>query len=239
MNIVAIEAHQDDVELGCLGTLIKYKQELGDQCNITIVSVSNGDKGSQYDTSISHEQIAEIRIAEATRVAEALGGKFVCMGQPDEFIQDTPEARTQLVEIIRAAKADLVLTCPPVDYQSDHIVTSELVFHSAFLTPVKTIETESPALEDFPRLFYYDSIGGLESQPTRYVDISSVFDRKLELIAYHESQMQNMDTFGGWDLVTYCKVVNRFRGLQSRTLYAEGFTESLAWPRVRASKLLI
>lgn len=239
MNIVAVEAHQDDVELGCLGTLLKYRQVFGEACSITIVCISNGDKGAQFDLSISYEEIAAIRNAEAAAVASALGGRYLCLGQPDEYIQDTPAARDWLIEVIRSARADLVLTCPPVDYQEDHIVTSRLTNQATFLAPVRTIYTDSPPLDECPRLFYYDAIAGFESQPTRYVDISDVFERKLELIRLHKSQMQNMDKFGGWDLVTYCQVVNRFRGLQAKVNYAEGFTEALAWPRVRASQLLV
>ena len=43
MNIVCVGAHQDDIEVNCAGTLLKYRQK--GEVNITIVSLSNGDKG--------------------------------------------------------------------------------------------------------------------------------------------------------------------------------------------------
>ena len=71
MNIVAVEAHQDDIEISCLGTLIKYT--LRGDVSITNVSISNGDKSAQYDLSMSYEEVAAMRNAEASKVAEALG----------------------------------------------------------------------------------------------------------------------------------------------------------------------
>src|SRR6476619_2778071 len=121
MNIVCVAAHQDDIELHCLGTLVRYK----DQGNVSITNVviSNGDKGGQFDLSLSYEAVAAIRQEEATAVAEALGGRYLCMGESDEYIRDTDEARNQLVDILREAKTDVVFAAPPVDYDTDHIVT--------------------------------------------------------------------------------------------------------------------
>src|SRR5512145_2647867 len=128
MNIVCVVAHQDDIELHCLGTLLKYVAR-GD-VTITNVTVSNGDKGAQYDLSIPYAEVAAMRIAEATRLAEALGGRYICMGQSDEYIRDTDEARNQLTDILREARADVVFAPPPVDYNTDHTTSSQLAFHA-------------------------------------------------------------------------------------------------------------
>ena len=67
LSVVSVGAHQDD-ELGCLGTLIRYRAE---GSRITTVSLSNGDKGGQHDPTIPNSVIAQTRIAEATRMAPA------------------------------------------------------------------------------------------------------------------------------------------------------------------------
>lgn len=237
MNIVAVEAHQDDIEVSCLGTLIKYT--LRGDVSITNVSISNGDKGAQYDLSMSYEEVTAMRNAEASKVAEALGGRFICLGQPDEYVEDTTEARNQLTQIIREAKADVVFANPPTDYNPDHMRASEITFHAVMLAAVRSIkEIEAEPLERTPALFYYDAAAGLEFQPTHYVDITDVFDRKCELIRYHASQMINMEKFGGWDLITFSDIMGKFRGLQCGVKYAEGFRPALAWPRVRPGHLL-
>jgi N-acetylglucosamine malate deacetylase 1 len=236
MNIVSIGAHQDDIEIHCLGTLLRYVA----QGNVTItnVTVSNGDKGAQYDPALPYAEVATMRIAEATAVAEALGGRYICLGQPDEYIRDTDEARNQLIDILRAAKADLVLAPPPVDYNTDHIITSQLAFHACLLAHARTIFTEHEPLAGAAALYYMDTVTGLESQPSHYVDISAVFARKCELLRLHKSQMRNMEKFGGWDLVKYAEIANAFRGLQCGVTYAEAFKPALAWPRLRAGNLL-
>ena len=236
MNIVAIGAHQDDIEIHCLGTLLRYRQK-GD-VTITNVTISNGDKGAQYDPKMPYEEIARIRIGEATKVAEALGGRYICVGQSDEYIRDTDEVRNQVVEILREAKADVVFTHPPVDYNTDHIVTSQIVFHAVMLSSVTTIFTDHAPLAELPVLYYMDSTAGFEWQPSHYVDITGVWERKCELLNLHESQMINMQQFGGWDLVKFSRIMGQFRGLQSRVEYAEAFKPALAWPRVRAGNWL-
>lgn len=235
MNIVCVGAHQDDIELYCLGTLLKYIAE-GD-VTITNVTVSNGDKGAQYDPSIPYEEVAAMRIAEATAVAEVLGGRYICMGQPDEYIRDTEEARNQLTDILREAKVDVVFTAAHIDYNTDHVVTSQLTFHACLMASIRTIFTDHEPLPQAPVLWYMDSMV-VEWQPTHFVDISDVFEQKCELLRLHESQMRNMRTFGGWDLVNYAQVMNAFRGLQCGVEYAEAFKPALAWPRLRAGNLL-
>jgi len=236
VNIVCVTAHQDDIELHCLGTLIKYRQR-GD-ATITNVVISNGDKGGQFDLSLSYEQVAAIRQQEAAAVAGALGGRYLCMNQVDEYIRDTDEARNQLVDILREAKADVILAAPPVDYNTDHMVTSQIAFHAAMLATVRTIYTDHDPLPHYPVVYYMDPVTGMDWQPTHYVDITDVFERKCELLRLHKSQMANMQTSGGWDLVKYAHIMGAFRGLQCGVEYAEGFKPALAWPRVRPGNWL-
>jgi LmbE family N-acetylglucosaminyl deacetylase len=236
MNIVCVAAHQDDIELHCLGTLIKYRQQ-GD-VNITNVVVSNGDKGGQFDPSLSYAEVAAVRHKEAAAVAEALGGRYICMNQIDEYIRYSDEAVNALVDILREAQADVVLAAPPVDYNTDHTITSQITFHAVMLSFVRTIFTDHEPLAQCPVVYYMDPLTGLDWQPTHYVDITGVFEQKCDLLRFHASQMRNMETSGGWDLVKYARIMGAFRGLQCGVEYAEGFKPALAWPRVRAGYYL-
>ena len=235
MNVVCVGAHQDDVELHCLGTLIKYQQR-GD-VKITTVVLTNGNKGSQHDPRMPYPQVAAIRAAEASAVAEALGGRYIGLEQEDQYLRDTDEVRNRLVDILREAQADLVLAPPPVDYSADHMVASHLVFEVCALAGYRSIFTAHDALEQYPAIYYMDAVAGLESQPTHYVDISDVFARKCELLRLHKSQMKNAQR-SGWDLVDYAQTVGAFRGLQCGVAYAEGFRPALALPRIRPGNLL-
>ena len=229
MNIVSIAAHQDDIELGCLGTLVKYHHR-GD-CQITNVTLTNGDKGSQHDPKVPYAEVAKIRVAEADAVAEALGGRHICLGYPDEYLFVTEEIINKVVDILRESKADLVFCPPPVDYNTDHTNASTIAYQAVMLAVVKTIFTEHDSLEKYPALYYMEAITGMEFQPAVYVDITNVFEEKCEILRLHKSQMKNMER-SGWDLVKYARIVNAFRGLQCSVEYAEGFKPCLGWPRV-------
>lgn len=236
MNVVCVAAHQDDIELHCLGTLIKYREK-GD-VTITNVVITNGDKGGQFDPSLSYEEVAAIRHEEATAVAEALGGRYVCLGETDEYLRSTDETLNHLLDVLREAKADIVFAPPPVDYNTDHTIASQMAFQATMLAGVRTIFTPHEPLAAYPPVYYMDPVTGLDWQPTHYVDITAVFERKCDLLRLHKSQMLNMQTSGGWDLVKYARIVGAFRGLQCGVEYAEAFKPALAWPRVRPGNWL-
>jgi hypothetical protein len=139
----------------------------GGNVNITIVVISNGDKGFQHNPSTPYEEVTRRRNADATRVAEALGGRYVCMGQPDEYIRDTDEARNQLVDILREAQADVVFTLPPVDYNIDHMVASQITFHAVMLAPVPTIFTDHDPLPSISAMCGSESVNCSECTPAR------------------------------------------------------------------------
>ncbi len=230
LNIVSVAAHQDDIELGCLGTLVKYSQS--GACTITNITLTNGDKGSQHDPKMPYAEVAKIRVAEANAVAEALGGRHICLGYPDEYLFVTEELINKVVDILRESRADVVFCPPPVDYNTDHTNASTIAYQAVMLAAVKTIFTDHDPLEHYPTLYYMEAITGMEFQPTVYVDITEVFERKCEILRLHKSQMKNMER-SGWDLVKYSRIVNAFRGLQCSVEYAEGFKPCLGWPRVR------
>ena len=235
MNIVAVGAHQDDIELSCLGTLLLYREQRG--AAVTHVTISNGELGGQATPEVPRAAIAATRAREAQAVADAIGARSVCLGLPDMYLHDTDHARDLLVNVIREARADLVLAPPPTDYHLDHTTASRLAFHATFAAAVRSLVTDRPALDRAPALFYYDAFGGLAWEPSVFVDITPVFERKCELIALHASQMEATRAVGGWDLVRYAEVGNAYRGLQSGVAYAEAFAPALAWPRVRAGSI--
>jgi LmbE family N-acetylglucosaminyl deacetylase len=186
MNVVAVAAHPDDVELTCAGTLAKYAQQ-GDQ--VWIVTLSIGELGHR---NIEPLELSQIRRQEASTAAAYIGAKYVCLDQPAEYIQDTIEARNKLIEVFRQAQADVVLTHPPLDYHLDHMNTSKIVYGATLAAPIVRIATNSPPLMRHPMLFYTDAIGSLEFQPSHFVDITATFETKMAMLSCHQTQV-NMD----------------------------------------------
>ena len=236
MNIVCIAAHQDDIELHCLGTMLKYAKQ-GHQ--ITHLVITTGDKGGQFDPSLSYSDVAQIRSEEASAMAEAFGARYICLDREDEYLFLDKALLDEVIDVLRECRADIVFSTAPTDYCLDHNVTSDVAFQAMVMSAYKTIFTKSPALEKYPAFFYMEPLCGLGFTPTHFVDISDVFEEKCRLLRYHESQMQNMETSVGWDLVKYSRILGAFRGLQCGVAYAESFAISNSFPRISANNNIL
>src|SRR5690606_12385153 len=183
----------DDIELQCAGTLLRLKER---GCQITVATMTAGDKGSAERSS---EEIAAIRRGEAAKSASLLGADYLCLGFRDLEICFDNESRRIVIETIRKTRPDLVLTAPPTDYMADHEETSRLVRDACFTAAVPLYLTRqwdpAPPTTHLPHLYYVDPIAGVgyygESiEPQFVVDVSSVFERKLEMLACHASQRE-------------------------------------------------
>src|SRR5918992_1206382 len=163
LHVVAVGAHQDDVEVTCGGTLARYRAEL--RCTIAVVCVSAGDLGGAPPAD--RAGTAAVREAEAREAAGLLGAAYHCLGQRDGFVENTARAKTRLAEILRAQRADVVFAPPPADYHPDHRATSELASDACLLAAVPALAAEEEPLARAPALFYTDSIAGLDFVPTR------------------------------------------------------------------------
>lgn len=230
-SVVAVEPHPDDVEILCMGSLLKLR-ETGTR--ITIVCLTNGNKGAGYDLKIGYDEIAAIRFSEASNVAKEIGAEFVNLGAEDGYLYDDPELRNELAAVFRRAEAEVVLAPSPNDYHTDHTIGSEIAFQAAILASLPQAKIQETALERAPATYYYDTITGLEFEPSFFIDVSDVFERKKELIKLHASQMENMSTVYDWDLTDAIESLGRLRGIQSGVKYAEAFALCRRFPRIKA-----
>ena len=71
-----------------------------------------------------------------------------------------------------------------------------------------------------------------------YVDITDEIDKKIEMLECHESQLKWMRDHDNIDFAEFVKTCARYRGLQCGVGYAEGFTQCLAWPKIKPMRLL-
>ena len=231
MNVLAIGCHPDDIEVACAGTLAKYRKQ---GHNVTICHVTNGNMGHVI---IPPDELREIRIAEAKKSGSLVGIEVVTCDIGDLLVYDKIEQRDQLIEIIRYAQPDVLITHSPNDYMPDHVAVSKLVFDASFAASVPHYGNGGNAAKLTP-LYYMDTLAGVNFMPTEYVDISDEIDIKLEMLECHVSQMKWMRDHDGIDFAEFVKTCARFRGLQCGTQYAEAFTQCYAWPKITAARLL-
>ncbi len=233
-RVLAIHAHPDDVEFQCAGTLVLLKQ-LG--CPITIATMTPGDCGS---AEYSADEIAEIRRAEARKSAELLGAEYVCLEFRDlSIVVDNP-SRGKVCEALRRARADIVLTAPPVDYMTDHEVTSVLVRDACFSASVPNYSTRqwnpAPPLHGIPHLYYVDAVEGIDyfgrpQKPDFIVDVTASFDMKQKMLACHASQRNWLRKQHGMDeYLERCERWAAARGREIGVKYGEAFRQHSGHP---------
>ncbi|MDF2671551.1 MAG: GlcNAc-PI de-N-acetylase [Paenibacillus sp.] len=232
MNVLAVGAHPDDIEISCAGTLTKLVKS---GHSVTLCHVSTGDKG-HYE--IPPEQLIGIRAVEAQEAAAVIGVPVISLGLKDgEIYSEQEETRLLFVELIRKVKPDIVITHADNDYMPDHNAVSKLVFDSTFLASLPAIITESPTIKRVPALFYMDNLSGMDFQPTLYVDVSEQFETKLEMLSKHQSQLVWLKEHDGVDILDFVHTLGKMRGIQAGCKYAEGFIQRMVWARNNTVRL--
>jgi LmbE family N-acetylglucosaminyl deacetylase len=232
VNVIAIGAHPDDIEFYCSGTLARCAAR-GD--NVFFCVVANGDKGGY---GISPEELAAIRAEEAKRAAAVIGATLIHIGLPDLGIHVCDEHLNLIVDAIRQAKADLIITHCPDEYMRDHKNTSELVYQASFMVGIPNWETKVPYYKGMPPVYYMEPPGGMGFIPTEYVDVTDVWDKKRAMLSCHKSQVSWLKEHDNMDMLDSMEVMGRYRGEQCGVRYAEGFRQMALWPRMRTERLL-
>jgi LmbE family N-acetylglucosaminyl deacetylase len=219
MRVVSIMAHADD-EMRCLGTLLKCRAR-GDE--LSFVTLTDGSKGFVQTPDIARDAAAAIRAAEMGALAAALGAEYVNLGEPDEFLYDTPELRLRLIDVIRAARADVIFTHYHEDYNLDHTTTNSLVRQAAMQSCLPVLPTQAPPLALHPAIFMVEPHGPFIFPASHYVDISAWQAEKGRLLLNHRSQEEAMRLVTGSGLEEMSRRLDGYRGEQVGCAYAECF----------------
>lgn len=240
MNVLAIGCHPDDVEIACAGTLAKCVKR-GDK--VTVCHVSTGNLGHVI---IPPDELTLIRAEEARKAGSLAGIEVISAGFNDlEIYDNNKEARDKIVDVIRYAQPDFIITHTPNDYMPDHTAVSKLVFDASFTATLPNY-TNYPHRYSDPNgepaklvpIFYMDSLAGVGFNPTEYVDISEEIDLKIEMLECHASQLVWMREHDGIDFADMVKTCSRYRGYQCGADYAEGFTQCQVYLKGTTKRLL-
>ena len=225
-RILAFHAHPDDCETLAAGTLA-ILADLGHE--ITIATATAGECGS-VDHSL--EETGAIRGEEATRAAAAIGASYLCAGLPDLGVFNDDVSRRAVTAVVRAARAEIVITASPVDYHPDHEATSVLVRDACFAASAGNYRAGDAApLTAIPHLYFMDPIGGRDREGRRIapefaVDISDRIEVKRRMLAAHESQTTwLLAQHGITDPIEAMAGLSRKRGEEFAVAWAEGFRQ--------------
>ena len=183
VHILAIAAHPDDIELSCAGTIIKHTQ-MGQK--VAIVDLTEGELGTRGS--------GEIRLREAQDSAKVMGViERRNAGMADGFFKNEEEHQRKLIAYIRYYQPDIVLANALVDRHPDHGKGGRLIADACFLAGLRKIETEWEGVSQQawrPGRIYH-MIQDRMLDPTFIVDISGVYEQKMEAIQCFKSQFHD------------------------------------------------
>jgi N-acetylglucosamine malate deacetylase 1 len=217
VDVLAIAAHRDDVELTCGGTLLRAL-DAGHRTGI--LDLTAGETGTRGS--------ADLRAREAEQAAAVLGvSERRNAGLPDAHLENTNDTRRVVVEHIRHFAPRVVILPFPVGRHPDHRVASELGRDACFLAGLAKYEAPGAAHRPF-KILYAVAYREDPVKPTFVVDISPQFERKMAAIRCYASQFEGAKAAGeifptGQDLYSLVEVQNAHYGSLIRVRYAEPF----------------
>jgi len=217
VDLLAIAAHRDDVELTCAGTLLRAREAGYSTAILDLTAGESGTRGS-----------AELRAAEAARAAEVLGvAERRNAGLPDAYLQNTDETRRVVVELIRHFAPRTVILPFPVGRHPDHRIASELGRDACFLAGLARYNAAGAPHRPH-KILYALAYREDPVKPTFVVDISPQFERKMQAIRCYASQFDGAKNAGeifptGQDLYGLVETQNAHYGSLIRTRYGEPF----------------
>jgi len=193
-SVLVVMAHPDDAEFGCGGTIAKWAAA-GKEVNYVLCT--SGDKGSS-DPNTNPYNLAKIRRVEQANAAHALGAReVVFLSYEDGTLTNTLELRRDIVREIRRFRPDAVICQDPTMRfggnrylnHPDHRAAGDACLDAVY-----------PSARD-PHVFPELLVDGFEPHKVRevfmstmqspdvWVDITECFERKLEGLRQHNSQV--------------------------------------------------
>ena len=183
VEILAIFAHPDDVELAVGGTLLKMKSF---DYRTGALDVTQGEMGTRGTVEGRAEEAAEAANILKLSVRENLG-----LADGHVFADD--ESRKKLVRVLRRLKPKLILTHQDGDPHPDHNHIVQLVRESARLASMRKYDEETGD-EKIKVPIVAHNVFSRRVQPSFIVDISGFLEEKMSAIRAHKSQFYNPDS---------------------------------------------
>jgi LmbE family N-acetylglucosaminyl deacetylase len=192
MNVLAIYAHPDDAEFLASGSMAKWA---GEGHQVHAICATDGSMGTKL-VGLGRAEVAERRRSELSRAMEVIGGhEPIGFWFPDGTLREhCEELKEKLAFWVRKLGADRIVTLDPwlsYEIHPDHIAVGRIASETAVFTcfPLYFPDQIEAGLEPHqPQEVWY--MLPTERAPNRIVDIGATFDKKVESILCHESQVE-------------------------------------------------
>ena len=186
LDILAIGAHPDDVELSCAGTILKHIS-LGKSCGILDLTMGElGTRGS-----------GGLRLREAADAAKILGVRVRDnLKMEDGFFENDKKHQIEIIKKIRHYQPDIIFCNALSDRHPDHGRGAKLASEACFYSGLVKIETAFDGFKQEawrPKAIYH-YIQDHQLKPDFVVNVTDFVDKKMEAISAFKSQFYNPDS---------------------------------------------
>ena len=221
LHVLAIAVHPDDLELGCAGTILNHVRK-GQR--VGILDLTAGELGTRGS--------AALRLEESREAARLMGVAVrLNAGMADGFFANDEAHQRKLMTYIRRFRPEIVIANALEDRHPDHGRAGKLIADACFLSGLRKISTEWDGIpqEAWRPKRVFHMIQDRILEPTIIVDISDVFETKVDAIRCYASQFHNPNsdepptyiaTGGFLDGIRYRDAL---MGKRIGTAYGEGF----------------
>ncbi len=180
LDLLAFGVHPDDVELSCAGVLL-VEQLNGKKAGI--IDLTQGELGSRGT--------AALRTQEAAAASKILGITVrENLKMADGFFANDEIHQRKVITALRKYQPEIILCNAPTDRHPDHGRSAKLVADAAFLSGLKKIETTDNGMEQeaWRPKYVFNYIQDKFLEPDFVIDITNVFEQKIEAIKAYGSQ---------------------------------------------------
>ena len=222
LDILAIAAHPDDIEMCCGATIAK---ETSRGKKVGIIDLTRGELGTRGT--------AETRDEEAKNAAKILNLTIrENLKFRDGFFKNDEKHQLEVIKMIRKYQPEIIITNAETDRHPDHGKGSKLVSDACFLSGLRKIETSIGGVpqEAWRPKQVLHTIQWNIKEPDIAVDVTGFLDTKIESCLAYKTQFFVEDATGpktpisGKDFLEFNKAKNRSYGRAINAEYAEGFT---------------
>lgn len=217
LDVLAIAAHRDDIEITCGGLLIKLA-DLGYKTGA--YDLTQGEMGTLGDE--------KDRAAEATAAAEVMKLAYRANAEmPDSALINDRPSKLTIAQVIRDTKPELVILPFWEQRHPDHLVAMQLGYDACFLAGLKKI-AELDGKPHRPRKIIYCS-SFRDVRHSFYVDITEQKERKDKAVRCYSSQFNQGEASKqifspNQDIFDYMDITQRQYGMRAGVRYAEAYT---------------
>lgn len=196
MNVLAIGAHPDDIEIGCGGAIIKYVDR---GHRVFCLVMTGGGQGGE----------CSLRRSEQEDACKIMGvEKLFWGGYKDTHLEVNQRTISKIEDVISEINPSFIFCHFPEDTHQDHRHLS--------------MATQSAA-RNLKNVLFYEGPTTSSFKPQVYVDVEETLQRKIEALKAHQSQVTKTN-IEGLSIVEIAESSANFRGIQGRVKCAEAFS---------------